>query len=274
MHTWVTTNSIITMLLALGFVGNPMQNPQDPVARITTDLVQLDIVVTDRDGKLVRDLKRENFELLEDGKVQTITHFAQGTAAQPARWIMGPRPVANPSASGTTVESATAPRSRYLVLMVDDLHISPENLMLAKRALSKFTKTNLMSGDLVAIATTSGQIGLLQQFTKERAVIDRAIDRLTQQERKVASPYDIPRISDYQAELIDMNDQDAIELAVQEILKLQNPQAATAPPRGGRSASGSAGTSTGGMSERERAAQTAKMKARQIVGENAHFTTS
>lgn len=269
MNSWFATNSIITILFALGFVP-ALQNPQEPVARITTDLVQLDIIVTDRSGKLVRDLKREDFELVEDGKVQTITHFAQGTAAKPARWITSAKPSAASTGSGASPVSYE-PRSRYLVLMVDDIHISAENLILAKRALSKFIKTSLMSGDLVAIATTSGQIGLLQQFTKERAVIERAIDRIYLQERKVTSAYDIPRISDYQAELIDMNDADAIELAVQEILKLENPQAAQ-PPRGGtRSGSSPPG---GGMSPRDRAVQTAKTKARMIVGENAHYTQS
>lgn len=273
MNSWFATNSIITILFALGFIP-ALQNPQEPVARITTDLVQLDIIVTDRSGKLVRDLKREDFELVEDGKVQAITHFAQGTAAKPARWITSSRP--SPSSAGSTGASTASyltgePRSRYLVFMVDDIHISAENLMLAKRALSKFIKTSLMSGDLVAIATTSGQIGLLQQFTKERAVIERAIDRIYLQERKVTSAYDIPRISDYQAELIDMNDADAIELAVQEILKLENPSAAQPPPRGGAR---SGVSPPGAMSPRDRAVQTAKTKARMIVGENAHYTTS
>lgn len=278
MHTFAATNSIITILLALGFV-NAWQNPQqpqqpqqqqEPVARITTDLVQLDIIVTDRSGKPVKDLKREDFELLEDGKVQAITHFAQGTAAKPARWITSARP--SGGTAGAAAPASLEPRSRYLVFMVDDLHISFENLTLAKRALSKFVKNNLMSGDLVAMATTSGQIGLLQQFTKERAAIDRAINRLYLQERKVTSAYDIPRISDYQAELIDMGDPDAIELAVQEILKLENPQAANTPPRGGRS-SGSSPPGMG-MSPRDRAVQTARTKARMIVGENAHYTQS
>ena len=269
MNSSVATNSIITILFALGFIPG-LQNPQEPVARITTDLVQLDIIVTDRSGKLVRDLKREDFELVEDGKVQAITHFAQGTAAKPARWITTAKPSTSSTSSGGASPASYEPLSRYLVFMVDDFHISAENLILAKRALSKFIKNNLMSGDLVAIATTSGQIGLLQQFTKERAAIERAIDRIYLQERKVTSPYDIPRISDYQAELIDMNDPDAIELAVQEILKLENPQAPP-PPRGGAR---SGASPPGAMSPRDRAVQTAKTKARMIVGENAHYTQS
>src|SRR5262245_54801386 len=68
--------------------GKEEQQKQDePLLRIETDLVQIDVVVTDKQGKLARDLKRADFELFDDGKKQEITHFAIGTAAQPARWL-------------------------------------------------------------------------------------------------------------------------------------------------------------------------------------------
>jgi hypothetical protein len=57
------------------------QEPQD-VVRISTSLVQLDIVVT-KDAKQVTHLKPEDFEILEDGKPQKITHFAYVSANQP-----------------------------------------------------------------------------------------------------------------------------------------------------------------------------------------------
>jgi len=64
------------------------QKKQDePLLRIETELVQIDAVVTDKKGQLARDLKRADFELFDDGKKQEITHFAIGTAAQPARWL-------------------------------------------------------------------------------------------------------------------------------------------------------------------------------------------
>ncbi len=256
MYAWAFSNSIITMLVALGFAGLAIQNPQEPVARISTELVQLDIVVTDRDGKLVRDLKRETFQLLEDGKAQVITHFAEGTAARPAKWLSSERkrpPAATESGSGSTETPGFEPRGRYLVLMVDDLHMSAENILLAKRALTRFIKDNLMSGDQTAVATTSGQIGLLQQFTRDRSVLERAINRLTFRERRATSPHDIPRISDYQAELIDIGDQDALELAIQEILRVEQPQAASSVPVGrGRTGAGYHSSQLGGFRSRTR----------------------
>src|SRR5437868_487758 len=55
--------------------------------RIRTELVQIDVVVKDQKGKLVRDLRREDFEVLEDGKPQPLTHFAVSTFTQPAAFL-------------------------------------------------------------------------------------------------------------------------------------------------------------------------------------------
>src|SRR5580693_1972563 len=68
---------------------------QDPVIRVTVDLVQVDAVVTDSQGRHVTGLKAEDFEILEDGKPQKITHFSYvaGTAIPggPARVNPEPR---------------------------------------------------------------------------------------------------------------------------------------------------------------------------------------
>jgi VWFA-related protein len=241
---------------------------QEPVVRIATELVQIDIVVTNREGKLVGDLKREDFQLLEDGVPQQLSHFAVGTATRPATWLTAERPRRNPSES-TVVQPVEVP-NRYVVLAVDDIHIAPENLAYAKQMLQRFLREQMTSGDQVAVATTTGSLGLLQQFTNERPVLERAINRLTSQQRSATNAFDVPRITDYQAELIDLGDQDATELAVQEILRLENPQPPQ-PPRGGRSSSQA---NEGGMSPRERAAVQARSRARMIVTENAHFTQS
>lgn len=44
--------------------------------RITTNLVQVDAVITDKDGKPVTDLKPEELQLFENNRSQKITHFS------------------------------------------------------------------------------------------------------------------------------------------------------------------------------------------------------
>lgn len=64
----------------------PGSRPQeeDEVVRITTNLVQVDAVVTDRDDKQVTDLGADDFEILENGRPQQITNFSYINAASPA----------------------------------------------------------------------------------------------------------------------------------------------------------------------------------------------
>jgi VWFA-related protein len=248
------------------------QKQDEPLLRIKTELVQIDVVVTDKQGKLARDLKRVDFELFEEGKKQEITHFAVGTAAQPARWLAveKKRPDEKSPVDSAPVEIQAG---RYIVIAVDDFHLAPENLLIAKRTLNRFINEQMVAGDQMAVATTSGNIGMFQQFTNERDVLERAVNRLNVQQRTVTSSSDVPHISDYQAELIDIGDQDALELAVQEILRLEP---APPPPPGGGRGGGRGGSNTGGLdggiSPRERAIQQAQSRARTIVAQNAHYT--
>lgn len=252
-----------TGLLALAALGLTLQlalttsaqerkgqtpKPQDEVLRIETELVQIDVVVADKQGKLVRDLKREDFALFEDGKPQTISHFSIGTAGRQATWL---RPTAAKTA-GTPVNTAPAPVAndgRYLVLAVDDLHLAPGSLMPAKQALLKFVDQQLAGNDQIALVTTSGSLGMYQQFTTDRDAIRRAVNRLNVRERQATSSSDIPRITPYQAELIEMNDRDALELAVQEAMARL------------------------GMM-RDQAENMARTQARQIIAQNTNVTVA
>jgi VWFA-related protein len=236
------------------------------ILRVETELVQIDIVVVDKKGNLVRDLRREDFELFEDGKRQQITHFAAGTSVKPATWLRTERTAtANDAKVASTSTEFRA--GRYIVIAVDDFHLAPENLLIAKRVLQRFINEQMVAGDQIAFVTTSGNIGLFQQFTTDRTILERAIDRLSVQTRTVTSSFDVPRISDYQAELIDRGDREALELAAMEIMRLESPSVPS--PRGG-----GRGASMGGGSSQERAEEQARSKARSIVSQNAHYTRS
>jgi VWFA-related protein len=197
--------------------GSELKGQSDAVVRLETELVQIDVVVTDKEGKPVNDLTRHDFELLEDGKPQTISYFSVGASAGPA-----PQPAINSEAAhqetGNRLGVPENGPGRRLVLAVDDLHLSPGNLMQAKQALLRFVDRQLEISDEVALITTSGRLGLFQQFTTERDILRRAINRLNVQDRTNNDAGDVPRITPYQAELIDRGDPDALELAVLELI--------------------------------------------------------
>ena len=149
----------------------------DDVVRITTNLVQVDAVVT-KDGKLVSNLTADDFEIYEDGKKQTITSFAfisnvRTTTAEPAA-----KEKSNPA------EVAPIPRlkrddpRRTVALVVDDFGLSAESMHTVRNELRKFIARELQPNDLVAVMRTSGELGALQQFTNDKRLLDRAVDRL------------------------------------------------------------------------------------------------
>ena len=195
--------------------------PDETLVRIETELVQIDVLVEDRQGRPVRGLKREDFLLLEDGKPQPLAHFAIGTAERPARWMATGRGRRTSAEEASPPSSASTPavvEGRRIIFTIDDLHLSPSTLLAAKQALRRFVLEKLGPQDEAALITTSGALGMVQQMTRERTILGRAIERLSVQERAVTSAFDIPRLSPYHAELIDSNDPDALEVAVQELM--------------------------------------------------------
>ena len=70
---------LVTLAVLLGgavaLAQQSPQPPQQPTFRVQVDYVEVDVVVTDRNGNLVRDLKKEDFQVLEDGKAQAINTF-------------------------------------------------------------------------------------------------------------------------------------------------------------------------------------------------------
>src|ERR1043165_9596655 len=62
---------------------SPARPAQDEVIRVTTNLVQADVIVTDKSGRQVTDLRPEDFEVLEDGKLQTLSHFSYVSTDRP-----------------------------------------------------------------------------------------------------------------------------------------------------------------------------------------------
>lgn len=156
------------------------QADEDEVVRITTNLVQLDAVVTDRKGQLVTDLTADDFEVYEDGRQQKITNLtfvttepltASNTSAKPAA-------KGEPAPAMPPVRVQPEQVRRTIALVVDDLCLSWESITYARKALKKFVDEQMQPGDLVAIVRTAGGVGILQQFTSDKRQLYAAIERV------------------------------------------------------------------------------------------------
>jgi VWFA-related protein len=155
---------------------------EDEVVRITTELVQTDVAVFDKQGRFVDDLRPEQFELQVNGKTQAITFFervhagSRGEEAQLA--AVRTRGLAPDGTAGPNPAVGSEPAGRLIFFFVDDLHLSSASIARARTALQRYVEQAMNPNDQVAIVSASGQIGFLQQLTDNPSVLRAAINRL------------------------------------------------------------------------------------------------
>lgn len=176
----------VAAAVAAALAQNPSQSAPDTVIRINVNLVQVDAVVHDEKDKPVTDLKAQDFEILQDGKAQTITNFsfitipsepgAAAVAKTPASAVPGTGGKAAPAPPPTRLRPDQVRRT--VALVVDDLGLSFENIARVRSSLKKFVDTQMQPGDLVAVIRTGAGMGALQQFTSDKRLLYAAIDKV------------------------------------------------------------------------------------------------
>lgn len=160
------------------------EGDEDDVVRITTNLVQMDVVVVDKKGNQVTDLRAEDFEVYEDKRPQQITNFSyvlNETAPRPdATTAEATRKPATDKPAPPEPPRRLRPEQvrRTMALVVDDLGLSFGSTGAVRDALRKFVDEQMQPNDLVAIIRTSAGMGALQQFTSDRRQLHAAIDRV------------------------------------------------------------------------------------------------
>jgi VWFA-related protein len=162
---------IIPLSPVITLTQDKTKTDQDAI-KLKAELVQIDVLVTNKDGKPVSGLSREDFELYDNNKPQHITNFAYEETR--ARLV-----------ENTVGENRRLPKAitagelkRVFAFVVDTLHIKFENISRTRKMLSDFVDNKMQPGDLVLILPTGGGSGVLQQFTSDQRLLHRAIDRL------------------------------------------------------------------------------------------------
>jgi len=145
----------------------------DDVIRINTELIQTDVMVFDRQGRFVNDLKPEQFELRVDGKPMQVSFFERvmaGSVNEEAQIAAARGGGANPAA---LKDSNVKPldRGRIFFFFVDDLHQSIESMKKTQQLLLNFIDKEMGQNDSMAVASATGQIGFLQQLTDRKSVV-------------------------------------------------------------------------------------------------------
>lgn len=176
-------------LFLVAFVGTHAQETsgEAPVLKVETTVVLVPVVVRDRDGNAVANLKRDDFQLFDKGKEQEIRQFA---VEETGRNMAIDRSLSAPDAGTAEVESdvgiKAAPAAvpdRFVALVIDDLRIyrggdpppgflGPGDDVYIREAARKYIGT-LQPADRVAIFRTSG--GHPVDFTADRAALAEAL---------------------------------------------------------------------------------------------------
>jgi len=123
--------------------------------KVPVNLVLVHVVVRDAAGHVVSNLKKDDFQLFDNRKIQLVTHFSVETPPAPKHFT--PEAKAANELEGTVKpEAAVALPSRFVALLFDDVHLSIEDLTRARLAAMRFLSSVVQPSDRVALFTVSG----------------------------------------------------------------------------------------------------------------------
>lgn len=172
---------------------SPTPADDEDVIRINTNVVQVDAIVVDKQGKIVTDLKAEDFEIAEEGKKNLTPEYFSFVPLieQKVEQVQGSAAVEN--AKPLTIDQV----KRTFVFIVDnpliDVSFSNANAygifgvsgslrpraaqaaVDAEKLLTWFVDTQMASNDIAAVIDTDLNIGKLSNYTNDREQLKTAI---------------------------------------------------------------------------------------------------
>jgi VWFA-related protein len=169
-------------MLALTGAAVQAQDPKQPAQgqpfRTTVELVTTDVVVRDNSGQFIADLKKDEFEVFEDGVPQKIISFTLTHGGRSYN-IAAPPPA--PVAEGIILPP-TRPTNdaagRIFLIFVDDLHLDFRNTGRIRDLFKKIAQELIHEGDMFGIVST-GPSSLSIDLTYDRRRLDEAIKKIS-----------------------------------------------------------------------------------------------
>ncbi len=163
-------------VLAVAASAQTEPPPRTATLVVNTRLVVLDVVVTDRNGKPVEDLKRDDFTVFEDGKPQRIASFeppsshvlpASESASADLAAVFDP---AQPKAFG---------QSPVTELVLDQLNTHFADSSFARRSLTDYLKAQpaLLTEPTVLLTVYDGHFAVVHPYTRDREALLKALSK-------------------------------------------------------------------------------------------------
>jgi VWFA-related protein len=183
--------------------------------KLRVNLVQVKTIVRDAKGDVVKDLKREDFEVYDQGKPQVITNFAVDTAESRKKRI---EEAAQTQQDAEEPGKGMALPERFVALMFDDIHLQMQDALPVRIAAKKLVD-GMAETDRIGIFTTSEE--LKQEFTNDKAVLERTLNQVVPRPKmgKINSTTNCPDVTYYMADAsINKSDPMVLPVVVQETL--------------------------------------------------------
>ena len=160
---------LVTGLFVLLLVV-PCAAQDDDVVRTKSNLVNIDVLVKDKKGKYVGDLKAEDFTVFENGVPQKIEFFDAPLATSTTRTVT--------TTSGVKPDSSEPPSvtRNYVTLVLDSQTTDITNLKQVREGTIKYIKEQISDGDAVAIMSVTNGLQLLHPFTHDKAKLIAALE--------------------------------------------------------------------------------------------------
>ncbi len=161
------------------FAAKPPTPPKSPAPpafgeTVEVNVVNVDVYATDKSGNRVTDLKKGDFQLLEDGKPVEITNF-ELMQDRPA----GTEATASSPTPATVAITASSPEEAWkLVILFDNSNLDPSSRARAVRQLREFLAGGLAPEDQVMIVTQDLSPRVRIPFTGDRAALARTLDEI------------------------------------------------------------------------------------------------
>jgi VWFA-related protein len=192
------TSKIVSALAAAGLLlhsADPIIAQQSGQAggneariEVTTELVLVNVVARDKKGNLVKDLKKEDFTLFEDGKKQQVSTFdfenvdELATAGAAEATVSG---AAGPGQGALLHDGKKAPASldardrRLMLLFFDFSAMDPEQIDRSVDAAKKFVETKIQPADLIALVSLATNMRVDLDFTDDKNKLLAALSAYT-----------------------------------------------------------------------------------------------
>jgi VWFA-related protein len=151
------------------------------VFKVESDLVLVNVIARDSRGQLIRDLKRTDFTLFEDGKPQDIASFDIERVDNPSPQAPAPAtaPVCVKAFSAAKPDTTVLKNKRLLVLFFDFASMEPVDAQHAIDTARHFVEREMSPADVASVVSYSNSFRVVQDFTSDRDGLVAALKRLS-----------------------------------------------------------------------------------------------